>query len=497
MARPRATGEKSEAAATPHGGTRLSTKLLVLTLIFVVSAEVLVFLPSIAHYRLSRIEETVRRADLVVLALRQGGDVDRALQDDLLAALRASAISVRSGEVRRLVAMSEQPTTIDRVVDTARLDPWRSAVDVVDMLFAGDGRRLRVLGQPNDAGQVVDLVVSETPIRRATLVYAGRLLALTSVLLAIVAGLAFFGLHRLFLVPLRHLTRAMTDFAADPENPARVIRPSDRRDEIGEAERRLADMQIEVAGSLAQKKHLADLGVAVSKINHDLRNVLASAQLITDRLNAIPDATVQRFAPKLIATIDRAIDYSRAVLDYGKTGEAPPQRRLIAIDRLVEDVAELLGAHERETGLVFDDGTALAIEIARGLEADADPDQLFRVLLNLMRNAHQAMEGDNDPALVRRITVAAERRGAVVVIRVSDTGPGVPAKARENLFRPFQGGVRRGGTGLGLAICAELVRAHGGEIELVDGGPGATFEVTLPDRVIDLASFERRRGRHG
>lgn len=474
-------------------GARLSTRLLVLTMIFVVFAEILVFLPSIAHFRINRIDETIRRADLVVLALGPGRDIDRDLQDGLLAALDASAVSVRSGEMRRLVAMAEQPTRIDLVVDTTRVDPWASIVDVVDMLFAGDGRRLRILGPPNDKGQVVDLVVSETPIRAATLAFAGRLLVLSAVLLGIVAALVFLGLRRLILVPLRRIARSMVDFAADPESPERIIRPSGRRDEIGETERRLAEMQTELAGSLAQKKHLADLGVAVSKINHDLRNMLASAQLITDRLSAIPDATVQRFAPKLVATLDRAIAYSRAVLDYGKTGEAPPERRLISIARLVGDVAELLGARDAGQGFVLDDGIRLEIAVADDLEIDADPDQIFRVLLNLTRNAMQAMEGDHDPSLVRRVTVSAERQGAVVVLRVADTGPGVPARAKENLFRPFQGGFRRGGTGLGLAICAELVRAHGGTIDLLDTGPGATFEVTVPDRVIDLTDFGRRR----
>jgi signal transduction histidine kinase len=479
--------------ASACDGPRLSTRLLVLTMAFVVFAELLVFVPSIAHFRINRIGETVRRADLVVLALGPGRDIDRALQDDLLAALDASAVSVRTGEMRRLVAMAEQPTRIDRVVDTTSLDPWTPIVDVVDMMFAGDGRRLRILGPPNDKGRIVDLVVSETPIRAATLAFAGRLLVLSAVLLGVVAALVFLGLRRLILAPLRRLAQSMVDFAADPENPARVIHPSGRTDEIGEAERRLAEMQTELAGSLAQKKHLADLGVAVSKINHDLRNVLASAQLITDRLSSVPDATVQRFAPKLLATLDRAIAYSRAVLDYGKTGEAPPERRLISVGRLVGDVAELLGARDGGHGLAFDEGIRLAIEVADEIEIDADPDQIFRVILNLMRNAMQALEGDHDPSLVRRVTVSAERQGSVVVLRVADTGPGVPARARENLFRPFQGGVRRGGTGLGLAICAELVRAHGGTIDLVDAGPGATFEVTIPDRVIDLADFGRRR----
>lgn len=473
---------------------RLSTKLVALTAVFVFAAEILVFVPSIAHFRVNRLQEMIQRAELVALSLENTPDVGRAVQDRLLASMDASTIAVRSGTMRRLVAMAEQPSRIDSVVDLGTSEPVSPIADVLEMLAAGDGRTIRLVGAPAEDGAVVDLVLAETPIRQATVRFAGRLLAISAAVLMVVAVLIFFGLRRLFLEPLDRLSTAMAEFAADPENPARIIRPSGRRDEMGAAEARLAELQTELAGSLAQKKHLADLGVAVSKINHDLRNMLASAQLITDRLSSIPDGTVQRFVPKLVGTLDRAIGYSRAVLDYGKTGEAPPERRLIALRRLAEDVGDMLGRREGPEGARLEGDVGFDIDVALNLEVDADPDQLFRVLLNLVRNATQAFEADTEPALVRRIRVAATRSGTVVTIAVSDTGPGVPDKARENLFRPFQGGFRRGGTGLGLAICAELVRAHGGTIELVDRGPGATFEVAIPDRVIDLTRIDRRRG---
>lgn len=489
------TMRETTAGRGPEGGrdVRLTTKLIALTALFVLAAEILVFVPSIAHFRVSRLQEMTQRARLVALALENTRDVDRSLQDRLLATLDASAIATRSGRMRRLVALAAQPIHVDEVTDLGAAEPWDPIVGVVGMLAAGDGRTIRLIGPPGEDGVVIDLVMSETPIRQATLAFAGRLLVISAGLLMAAAVLIFFGLRRLFLEPLARLGRAMADFAADPENPDRIIRPSGRSDEMGEAEMRLAELQTEVAGSLAQKKHLADLGVAVSKINHDLRNMLASAQLITDRLSAVPDGTVQRFVPKLVATLDRAIGYSRAVLDYGRTGEAPPVRRLVALRRLVEDVGDMLGRREGPDGTRLEGDVGYEIDIPTALEVDADPDQIFRVLLNLVRNATQAFEADTEPALVRRITVSALRRGTVVTIRVADTGPGVPAKARENLFRPFQGGFRRGGTGLGLAICAELVRAHGGAIELVDDGAGATFEVTIPDRIVDLTRIDRRR----
>ena len=473
---------------------RLSTKLVALTALFVVVAEILVFVPSIAHFRINRLQEATRRAELVVLALSGGADLDRHLQDHLLAEMNASVISVRQGNMRRLVAEAETPPShIDRVIDLDRPDAWAWSIAALDMLVDREERTLRVTRVREPNGEILDLVMSSTPIRQALLGFAGNLLSISIGLLATIAVTVFFVLRHMFLKPLADMTRSMRRFAENPEDPDRILRPGSRGDELGDAERRLAELQQQVAGSLAQKQHLADLGVAVSKINHDLRNMLAAAQLVTDRLSAIPDGTVQRFVPKLVATLDRAIGYSRAVLDYGKTGEAPPARRLVALRRLVEDVGEMLGLTRDAGEDGGEGGIRFEIDVDKALEIDADPDHLFRVLLNLVRNAAQALEADADPAIVRRITVRARRSGTVVSLQVSDTGPGVPARARDKLFRPFEGGVRRGGIGLGLAICAELVRAHGGTIELLDGVPGATFEITIADRVVDLASVERRR----
>ncbi|MCE1236432.1 MAG: HAMP domain-containing histidine kinase [Hyphomicrobiales bacterium] len=482
------------AGARPRQGLRLSTKLVALTALFVIVAEILVFVPSIAHFRINRLSEALVRADLVVTTLSGAPDPDRRLQDRLLDEMNASVISVRQGNMRRLVAVAETPPSrVDRTVDLEQPDAWRWSMAALAMLFDADEENIRVVGPSRVGVGQLDLVVSSVPIRAATVRFATNLAMVSAGLLALVAVTVFFVLRHMFVAPLARLTQAMARFAEDPEDPERIIRPRPRHDEIGDAERRLADLQTQVADSLAQKRHLADLGVAVSKINHDLRNMLAAAQLVTDRLSTAPDGTVQRFVPKLVATLDRAIGYSRAVLDYGKAGEAPPARRLIAARRLVEDVGEMLGLSRRDGDDDAPGEIAFVVDVDKGLEIDADPDQLFRVLLNLVRNARQALDADADPALVRRITVAGRRQGTVVTLSVVDTGPGVPQRARENLFRPFQGGVRAGGTGLGLAICAELVRAHGGTIELAGDGPGATFAITIADRVIDLGSVERKR----
>jgi len=297
--------------------------------------------------------------------------------------------------------------------------------------------------------------------------------------------LVFFALDYLLVRPMWRMTRNMVAFRADPENPSRIITESGRRDEIGTAEEELAAMQRELASMLHQQSRLAALGLAVSKINHDLRNLLASAQLFSDQLATLPDPKVQRFAPKLMRALERAIAFCQSTLSYGGAQEPPPDRKTIAVEPLIEEVHEALG-------LGLDVPIRWIVAVERGLTMEADHDQLFRVLVNIARNAVQALEtrGARDPAR-DQIRFTGRREGSVVVIEVSDTGPGVPEKARVHMFQAFQGAARAGGTGLGLAIAAELVRAHGGEIRLVPGTIGATFSITIPDRAVDLST---RRG---
>jgi signal transduction histidine kinase len=276
------------------------------------------------------------------------------------------------------------------------------------------------------------------------------------------------------------MTQSMLTFAQAPEDAGRIIKPRERGDELGVAERELATMQKTLQQTLAEQKHLADLGLAVSKINHDMRNILASAQLISDRLRTVKDPTVQTFAPKLVRAIDRAVAYSEGVLAYGRTQEAPPARRRVRLRMLVDEVMGLLGIDSTQ-------GIEFVNSVESDLEVDADAEQLFRVLTNLGRNAVQAMAADTENAVVRRLTIAAERTGSVCRISVSDTGPGLPKKARENLFAAFRGAARSGGTGLGLAIASELVRAHGGTLELVESIGGSTvFAISIPDQPVSL-----------
>jgi signal transduction histidine kinase len=187
--------------------------------------------------------------------------------------------------------------------------------------------------------------------------------------------------------------------------------------------------------------------------------------------------------------LERAIAFCQSTLSYGAAQEAAPERKQFEVEPLIEEVHEALG-------LGLDVPIRWIVAVERGLTVDADHDQLFRVLVNVARNAMQVLEarGNKDPAR-DQIRITGRRDGGVAVIEVSDTGPGVSERARAHLFQAFQGSTRAGGTGLGLAIAAELVRAHGGDIRLVPGTIGATFSIRIPDRAVDLSSRRGERAR--
>ena len=482
--------EPSPVATPPPPARRagLSAKLLLLTIVFVMLSEVLIYVPSIAHFRNEWLREAHSTASVAAAILTEDQDVPPRLTTRLLEATGTMAIALRQGNRRRLLALDAPPPKVDAFVDLESTTILGSVMAAFETLLAPPDRILMVVGMPPGYDEEVEVVLDEAPLKAAMIAYSGNILVLSLVISILTATSVYFALRWLFVKPIKRLTRAFETFAEDPEDPSRLIEPSGRRDELGDAELRLLAMQEQLSDTIYQRRRLADLGLAVSKINHDLRNLLASAQLFSDRLASLPDPTVQRFVPKILKALDRAVAYTSSVMSYGRAGEAPPVRRMVYLGRLIDDVADTLGLYQHPS-IEFEN------LVPGGLEVDADSDQLYRVLMNLCRNAADAMEGEEDTAVVQRIVVTAERTGSVVSVEIADTGPGVPPRVREHLFLPFQGSARKGGTGLGLAIAAELLRAHGGSIELLDTQTGATFRITIPDRPVDLSAARRSAAR--
>ena len=477
-------------ASPPRIRVGLSAKLLLLTVLFVMLAEVCIFVPSIANFRLTWLDNKLSAAHTAALVFEAAPDVPEKLSQQILGSIGARALAMKSGQQRRLLATTELPSEVLQEVDTRDMRPLNAIVEAFrTLLFANDTDLLRAVGPAPMGGQFVEIVIPEGPLRSAMWIYSRNIMLLSIVISAISAALVYFALHYLFVRPLYRITANMMKFRADPEDRTRILAPTSRHDEIGFVEHELAEMQRDLANTLQQKTRLATLGLAVSKINHDLRNLLASAQLFSDRLARLPDPQVQRFAPKLMRALERAIAFCQSTLSYGRAQEPPPDRRIIALMELVEDVRETLGLQPESR-------ISWITSIEQSLVVDADRDQLLRVLLNLARNAVQALEtrAPNDPAR-DQVRITGRREGAVVIIEVADTGPGFADQARAHLFEAFQGSTRSGGTGLGLAIAAELVRAHGGEIILVDGTIGAMFHLKIPDRPIPLQTRRDERAR--
>lgn len=491
---------------TVRRGPGLSARLLLLTLLAVMAAEVLIFLPSVANFRQKWLMDRLEAAQIVALAAEDSptGELSPMLQNDILNAARVRAVAIKR-DIRRLIAQDKMPTRIDAVYDLRNVSKFALIRDAVMVYFHGTDQSIRVIGQTEFGNaQFVEIVVDEAPLRVAMVSYGLNILALSIVISLFAAGLVYLALNWLLVQPMMRMVRSMENYATNPEDTSRIIIPSGRTDEIGFAERELAKMQADLSQTLVQKNRLAALGLAVSKINHDLRNMLANAQLISDRFGMVDDPTVQRFAPKLINALDRAVHLATSTLKFGKAEEATPDRSTFPLRPMVDDVAEQLGLPSNEPSPLGEGPVAWRIEMPDDLEVNADREQLHRVLSNLVRNAAQVVAGlskEDSQALKGRVEVSA-RAGATddgqsgIFIDVRDTGPGFPVQAQEYLFKAFQGSARKGGTGLGLAIADELIRAHGGHIRLCeeesaligrDGETtngqtrGAQFEIFLPE----------------
>ena len=446
----------------------LSARLLILTVFFVMVSEVLIFVPSVARYRMTYFENRLAAGYLATLAFEASPDgrLDQGLIDELLARVGAQGVVLRRADGTMLSLDRIQPPRPDFTIDLAHPDIVLAIRGSFRTLFGAGDRMLRVLGPAGpDNTDTAEELLEERPLRQELWNFGIRILELSLVISLVTAALVYLSLQWLLVRPMRRITASMVEFRDDPEKTSRVIAASRRSDEIGVTERELAILQKTVRQALAQRARLAALGTAVTKINHDLRNILATARLVTDGLTASAAPEVRRVAPRLIDAIDRAIALCTSTLDFSREGAPPlaPSRLLLAA--LIDEIGPELAVSQAD----------LAIECAipPDLAVSADRDQLYRVFLNLARNAVEAG--------AHRLRFSAAREGGTIAVEIADDGHGLPPKARENLFRPFFGSARPGGSGLGLAIARELVRAHGGELSLVSSaGAGTVFRLTLP-----------------
>ncbi len=447
---------------------------MILTIIFVMLAEVFIFVPSIARFREDYLLARLERAQIASLALlATDGMIDDDLEYELLENAEVLNVVLRRDAVRQLILSTDGMEPISNSFDLRDAPAWELIRDATMRIFETEDQNIRVIGQPvREAGLLIEVTMETAPLRMAMIDYGQRILVLSAAISIFTALLLFVAVRILMVNPIKRVVGSMMSYAEAPEDANRIIQPRGSVRELRNAEEALNGMQTQLTSLLRQRERLAQLGEAVAKISHDLRNMLSVATLVADRLETVPDPTVQRIAPKLIKSLSRAINLTEATLAFGRAEEPAPKLDRVPLEPLVDDVLD-------NDNLAQGDGdVSYTSEVPRDMVVRADSEQLHRVLSNLVRNARQAIAATHLPGEVR---IAAHEVTGGWCIEICDTGPGLPAKAREHLFKPFASSQKAGGTGLGLAICSEIIRGHGGKLDLKKSDEeGTTFTLFLP-----------------
>jgi signal transduction histidine kinase len=454
----------------------LSARLLLLTVVIVAIANVLILPPNLAAFEQQWLIDRLRAAELVTLVeeTAPGGVVTDRVRAKLLTNAGVVSIALQVRNERRLILQAPRLARTPYLIDLRRADsmfwlaPFRT-------LTEGDDRMLRVMARPRFRdGDFVEIVAPDGPLKKELLSQLGRLMGIAAFTSGMTGAVVYLSLNFVLVRPMRRITLSMERFRANPEDPRARIPPSMRRDEIGRAESELGRMQVDLRVALASRARLAALGEAVAKINHDLRNMLTSAQIASERLATSGDPKVTQALPRLERALNRAILLASNVLAFGRSEEPAPDKKPVALRAAVEAAAEDAG--------LGPEGVDLETDIDASMVMVVDSEQLHRILVNLLRNARQAIEGDGERDHGGRVRVSVlGGQEEATLLRVDDNGPGLPARARSHLFQAFAASSRPGGAGLGLAIAKELAQANGGDLTLVSSGPdGTVFDLRLP-----------------
>jgi signal transduction histidine kinase len=469
----------NEPRAMPGPFSGLSVKLIATITLVILAVEVVIYLPSAGNYREAWLSDRLRIgivAARVLDAVPDAMNLPAMLTNNLLHSAGAIAIVYRRNGQSQLLELDEKPMPREAItVDMRQTDYPTLIMGALDTLLHGGDRTLRILGNSDggDEQSEVEVIMDEAPLHADLVGYSWNIVLISLLVAVLTAAVLYVLVSRLLIDPIRRVTGNIVAYRMAPENASLIISPTNRKDEIGIVENELAAMETDIFSMLRQRRHLADLGLAVAKINHDLRNTLTSAQMLSDQVVALDDPKIQRLAPRLVQSIDKAVGFAQSVLDYGRQSGAPPKPVPVDLRALIDESAI-------DAGVLRHPDIAFTNNVPDDISIKADPEQLARVLVNLLRNAREAIEAMAEKPLQPAITVSFVQTPTTIDFSIADNGPGLPPRARDNLFVAFEGSARAGGTGLGLAIARELVAAHGGTLSYTPLELGTRFDISLP-----------------
>ncbi len=451
----------------------LSSRVLGLTILFVLLIEALVFLPSAANFRANWIENRIAQARIAVLALDAAPM--REVSDELADALLMSAevlcvVEVKDGVRKQLLAQDMLPKGDALVAEAANLRRFSAIGPTLGATFGSGERWLLILDPAADVDHL-EILVPIAPLKADLIAFAWRIVGLSLLIAAGVGALIFLSLYAMVVRPILRITSSVEQFRDNPRDWTLRLPETPRSDEIGRAQNALSDMEAAVQAAFLQRERLARLGEAMAKINHNLRNSLSAAQLVSEGLTRSDDPRVLRAAPRIERALERAISLAEATLDYGRG--TPAEARIVDI-ALLDVCTEATGE-----GIFGPGDIAVNIAVPAETRVQADADHLHRIVVNLARNAARAMSDAATPAPM--FTISGRVEGGRCLIHFADNGPGIPERLRPRLFEPFSASGNKGGSGLGLAIARELAESMGARLELTATGPGGTvFALDLP-----------------
>jgi signal transduction histidine kinase len=473
-------GDAAPAEALEGGKGRffagLRGRLLLSTAVFVFFAVALSFPVLASTFRNNWLEARGQAAQIAALAVEAAPDgrVSDELSRQLLERAQVVSVAVQEQDFRGEILPPAMQISGDLVVVDLRTESFIDGMaGAFGNMFAPRGRFLRILLAPSlTQDEVMEVIVPEQGLKDGLIAFSRTLLLFSLVIAAVVGALVYFAIYRLVIQPMRRLTHGIVKFANEPEG-AEIEPMTSGAYEMRRANVALQAMQKTVSAAFRQRKRLAELGEAVAKINHDLRNSLSAAQIVSEGLAESDDPRVRRAAPRLERAIQRAVNLAEATLSHAREETAAPNLTAVNLIPAIDEAAAegLAGSNEIEWKL----------EAPDTLNAMADVDHVHRIVANLVRNAARAIRDQRDRTCPGKVSARVFRDGDSAVIEIADNGPGVPAMVVGRLFQPFAGSGSRGGAGLGLAIARELARGMKGDLELSSNGAGgAAFRLRMP-----------------